>query len=64
MKNKGKAHTSQDVLVIGSVYVITYWICLEVVDLGKKARFAVKDPVIIETCVGMGTKFIPAVFLF
>ena len=42
-KNKGKAHIYQDVLVMGSIYVIKSRILMEIVDLGKKVRFAIKD---------------------
>ena len=43
-KNKGKAHIYQDVLVMGSMYVIKYRILIEILDFGRKVRFTVKDP--------------------
>ena len=46
-KNKGKAHIYQDVLVMGSIYVIKSRIFIEIVDFGKKARFANQDPGLI-----------------
>ena len=44
-KNKGTACIYQDVLVMGSIYVIKYRFLGKIVDLGPKARVAIKDPV-------------------
>ncbi len=32
---------------MGSIYVIKYQILVEIVDLGQKAPFAIKDPEIV-----------------
>ena len=33
-----------EILVTGSIYVIKYRFLEEIVDLGQKARFTIKDP--------------------
>ena len=43
-ENKGKAHIYQDVLVMGSIYVIKSIILIGILDFVRKVRFTIEDP--------------------